>query len=76
MRALLFLGIAGFGAICQIGRAESQVYPWCIEGPATRCSYISFEQCKASIAPNFTCRRNPAYQEPPKTKPKPKRPNH
>jgi hypothetical protein len=54
--------------------ARAQEYPWCtitsLSGGSPRCSYVTFEQCQASIlgAGGF-CQPNPRAPAPTPTRP-------
>jgi hypothetical protein len=70
MKAFLFVsalltGIAGIST-----RANAQNYPWCaylaVQGGATNCGFISFEQCQDYIGGmRGFCMLNTQYVPPP-----------
>jgi hypothetical protein len=62
---ILALGVVA-GVAGLAGRAEAQNYPWCaiynVGDAAYSCSFVTFEQCRASVSGiGGTCMLNNTY---------------
>ena len=42
--------------------AQAQAYPWCTQGSAIHCYYMSLQQCEETVNFRGFCIRNPDYQ--------------
>lgn len=66
---------AAFILFAAADRAAATEYPWCaryiMDGDATNCGFVSYEQCKMTATPGSAtiCERNPSYVAGPSPKP-------
>jgi hypothetical protein len=54
--------VFAFAALPGAAMAQAQVYPWCTEGSAIHCYYMSLQQCEETVDFHGFCIRNPDYQ--------------
>jgi hypothetical protein len=57
-RPTLIAAIAALG-IASPATAESQSYPWCIQGGTYRCWYMTRDQCEEAVNYHGFCVTNP-----------------
>jgi hypothetical protein len=59
----LIAAIAALG-IASPATAQSQSYPWCIQGGTYRCWYMTREQCEQAVNYHGFCVTNPDVPRP------------
>ncbi len=63
LRHLMAGAIFAFAGLPGPAAAQAQAYPWCTEGSAIHCYYMSLQQCEETVDFHGFCIRNPNYQE-------------
>jgi len=64
---LMASGIAAFGVALGVGlpspaAAQEAPYPWCTQGSAIHCYYMSLQQCEETVDYHGFCIPNPDYR--------------
>jgi len=53
---------AAIGFWSDPAKAQEQAYPWCTQGSAIHCYYMSLQQCEETVDFHGFCIRNPDFQ--------------
>ncbi|HUI12371.1 MAG TPA: DUF3551 domain-containing protein [Xanthobacteraceae bacterium] len=61
IRYLIAAASVAFAALPDSANAQQQQYPWCTQGSAIHCYYMTRQQCQEAVDYHGFCIPNPDY---------------